>query len=133
MYLLDADVVSELRRVRAHRAALARLKCVDDSDLCLGALSIGEIELTREQDRTKAAGLQERLERVGGTLNVLPMDASAFRVFARMMHKRSETLIEDAMIAAIATVRGLIVVTRNVKDFAALDMRTLNPFKRLLQ
>ena len=44
------------------------------------------------------------------------------------MHRRSDDLIEDAMIAAIAVVHNLIVVTRNVRDFQQLGVRTLDPF-----
>jgi predicted nucleic acid-binding protein len=45
------------------------------------------------------------------------------------MHRRSDTLYEDAMIAAIALVHGLTVVTRNVKDFDGFGVALLNPFK----
>ena len=57
------------------------------------------------------------------------MDAETFRVWARLMHRRSETLYEDAMIAATAKRHDLIVVTRNVGDFAHFDVETFNPFE----
>ncbi len=57
------------------------------------------------------------------------MDASAFRTWAKLMHRRSDTLYEDAMIAAIAKVNGLVVVTRNVSDFANFEVALLNPFE----
>ena len=44
------------------------------------------------------------------------------------MHGRSDDLIEDAMIAAFADVHGLIVVTRNIRDFKKLGVKTLSPF-----
>ena len=59
---------------------------------------------------------------------VLPLDAHAFREWARIMHRRSDTLAEDAMIAAIARVHRLIVVTRNVGDFDQLGVELQNPF-----
>jgi predicted nucleic acid-binding protein len=45
------------------------------------------------------------------------------------MHRKSVHVIEDAMIAATATVHNLIVVTRNVRDFKDLGVQTLSPFK----
>ena len=56
------------------------------------------------------------------------MDAAIFREWARLMHRRSDTLHEDAMIAATARVHGLTVVTRNVSDFKGFDVPLLNPF-----
>jgi predicted nucleic acid-binding protein len=132
MYLLDTNVVSELRRPRPHGAVLAWLREVADSDVHLSAVTIGEvqagIEITREQDPGKAAEIEAWLDRVAETYNVLPMDARTFRRWACLMHGRSEQLIEDAMIAATAEVHKLIVVTRNVRDFKQFGLRTINPF-----
>lgn len=133
MYLLDTNVVSELRKPRPHGGVLAWLRSVDDKDLFLSAVTVGEIqagiELTREQDASKAAEIEAWLEQVAASYAVLPMDAAAFRAWARLMHRRSDTLIEDAMIAATAVVHGLTVVTRNVADFKAFGVLVLNPFK----
>lgn len=132
MCLLDTNVVSELRRVRPHGAVVAWLKSVSDTDLYLSAVTIGElqagIEITREEDPDKAAELEVWLEQVAGSYHVLPMDARAFRCWARLMHRRSDRLIEDAMIAATEEVHRLTVATRNVRDFEQLEARTLNPF-----
>lgn len=132
MYLLDANVVSELRRRRPHGAVLAWLEAADDKDLHLSAVTVGEIqagiEITREQDEAKAAEIEGWLDLVAQTWNVLDMDARTFRTWARLMHRKPDRLIEDAMIAATAVVHNLTVVTRNVKDFKTLGVRTLNPF-----
>jgi len=132
VYLLDTNVVSELRRPRPHGAILAWLREVAEADIHLSAVTLGEleagIEMTREQDPAKAAAIESWLEQVAQTYNVLPMDAGIFRAWARLMHRRSDDLIEDAMIAATAIVHDLTVVTRNVRDFDRLGVRTLNPF-----
>lgn len=131
-YLLDTNVVSELRRQRPHGAVVAWLQSLDDAQLFLSAVTLGEIqagiELTRAQDPQKAAEIEAWLELVADTYNVLPMDAAAFRAWARLMHRKSDTLCEDAMIAATAKVHGLTIATRNVVDFNALGVEVFNPF-----
>ncbi|RZJ60820.1 MAG: type II toxin-antitoxin system VapC family toxin [Acidovorax sp.] len=132
-YLLDTNIVSELRRQRPHGAVVAWLQSLDDTQLFLSAVTLGEIqsgiELTRDQAPQKAADIESWLERVAETYNILPMDAAAFRAWARLMHRKSNTLYEDAMIAATAGVNGLTVATRNVADFAALGVQVFNPFE----
>ena len=63
------------------------------------------------------------------TGQVLAMDAAVCREWAKFMHRRSATLVEDAFIAATASVHRLMVVTRNVRDFKTLGVDTLNPFE----
>jgi predicted nucleic acid-binding protein len=132
MYLLDTNVVSELRRVRPHGGLVAWLKTVGDEHLHLSAVTIGEIqagiEITREQDEGKASEIEGWLEQIAQTY-VIGMDALTFRSWARLMHRRPDGLIEDAMIASTAAVHNLTVVTRNVKDFEGMGVRTLNPFR----
>jgi toxin FitB len=86
------------------------------------------IEITREQDKGKAAEIETWLEQVAETYNVLSMDPRVFRSWARLMHHKPDRLIEDAMIAATAAVHGLTVVTRNIRDFEGLAVRTFNLF-----
>jgi predicted nucleic acid-binding protein len=133
MYLLDTNIVSELRKPRPHGGVVAWLRSTTDADLHLSAVTLGEvqagIELNRQQDASKASEIEAWLELVAQAYNVLPMDGATFRAWARLMHRRSDTLYEDAMIAATAAVHNLTVVTRNVTDFAKFDVRVLNPFK----
>jgi toxin FitB len=132
MFLLDSNVISELRRVKPHGAVLSWLRAAPEQDLHLSAVSLGEIqagiELTREQDPKKADALESWVEQVAALYNVLPMDAETFRIWARLMHRRSDTLYDDAMIAATAKRHQLTVVTRNVGDFAHFGVALLNPF-----
>jgi len=132
MYLLDTNVISELRRPRPHGAVVAWLQSVADSDLYLSAVTLGEIEagieLTRDQDPDKAGEIAQWADLVAASYNVLPMDAETFRRWARLMHRRSDTLYEDAMIAATAQQHQLIVATRNTSDFSHFDVEVFNPF-----
>ncbi|WP_411877261.1 type II toxin-antitoxin system VapC family toxin [Vulcanococcus limneticus] len=132
-FLLDTNVVSELRKPRPHGAVLAWLQSTDDADLYLASVTLGEIqagiEITRDQDPLKAEEIERWLDQLSGTFNLLPMDAAAFRCWAQLMHRRSDTLYEDAMIAAIARVHSLTVVTRNVGDFQEFGVVLVNPFE----
>ncbi len=132
MYLLDTNVVSELRKPRPHGAVIAWIQSVPDNELFISALTLGELqagaERTRQQDPEKAASIEAWIDRLSESYEVVPMDGSMFREWARLMDGRSDELLEDAMIAATARVRGLIVVTRNVRDFRPLVSKVLNPF-----
>ena len=132
MYLLDTNVVSELRKPKPHGAVVQWIQSVAEADLHISAVTIGEIqagiEVTREQDEPKAAEIEQWLDLVATAFNVVPMDAVAFRVWARLMHRSSDTLYEDAMIAAIAKVHKYTLVTRNVTDFKRFGVAVFNPF-----
>ncbi len=132
MFVLDTNVVSELRRRRPHPVLRAWLESVDQRNLHLSAVTIGEIqlgiEMTRRQDIAKASEIEAWLEEVLVAFTILTLDARTFRAWAKLMHGQSADLIEDAMIAATAQVHGLQVVSRNVRDFARLGVEVVDPF-----
>jgi predicted nucleic acid-binding protein len=132
MYLLDTNVISELRRPRPHGAVLAWLESVTEDHLHVSAVTLGEIqagiEITREQDADKAEEIEQWADMVAAAYNVLPLDGPTFRDWARLMHRRSDTLYEDAMIAATAKRHKLDDVTRNVADFSQFGVKLLDPF-----
>lgn len=132
-YILDTNVVSEFRKARPHGAVVAWLNAQPSSNLFLSTVTIGElqagIEHTRRQDRAKADELENWLSGLPAVYQCFPMDVACFREWARLMHGMSDTLSEDAMIAATARVHGLVVATRNERDFASFDVRIVNPFK----
>lgn len=133
MYLLDTNIVSELRRTKPHGAVVAWINRIDEADLYLSAVTLAEIqagiEITREQDTQKAEELTAWLDLVAQSYNILPMDSKTFRQWAKLMHRKSDTLYEDAMIAATAKTHHLTVVTRNIKDFKWFDVPLFNPFE----
>lgn len=132
MYLLDTNIISELRKPRPHGGVVAWLETISDEHLHLSAVTLGEIqagiEITREQDALKAAAIEAWVDQVANTYNVLPMDAATFRLWATLMHRQSNTVYEDAMIAATAMRHKLTVVTRNIRDFERFNVSTYNPF-----
>ena len=135
MYLLDTNIISELRRPKPHGAVLEWYKNITEEDLFISAVSIGEIqvgiELTRTQDKKKAEILEQWLQGISNIHNVLPMTGSTFRLWAKLMHSQTNTVREDAMIAATAIEKDLIVVTQNIKDFKRFKLQLLNPFEAL--
>ncbi len=133
MYLLDTNVVSELRRPKPHGAVLAWIAATDERMFAISAITIGEIqrgiEAAHEQDSVRARMIEVWLGQLMQSMSVLPLDGQCMIQWAKLMHRRPSHLIADAMIAATATVHGLIVVTRNVKDFELFPVKVLNPFE----
>jgi hypothetical protein len=132
-FLLDTNVISEMRKRKPHGAVVAWLSSLDADQVLICAVSLGKmqrgVERARGSDPKVASELETWLDKIASLYNVLPMDGAAFREWARLMERRSVTLSEDAMIAAIAREHGLTVATRDEADFAALGAAFYNPFK----
>ncbi|HEX7921370.1 MAG TPA: type II toxin-antitoxin system VapC family toxin [Bradyrhizobium sp.] len=131
-FLLDTNVISELRRSRPHGAVVAWLEAQQDESLHISAVTLGEIqagiELTRPQDPGRAAEIDAWADEVAEVWNILPIDGATYRLWAKLMHRRPDHLYEDALIAATARIHGLTVVTRNISDFENFDVPLFNPF-----
>jgi predicted nucleic acid-binding protein len=132
-YLLDTNVISELRKTRPHGAVVAWISTIEERKLFLSAVTFGElqvgIERARRQDPAKASEIERWIDWLPASYQVLPMDTACFREWGRIMDKRPPELLQDAMIAATARVHRLIVATRNERDFRQLAVQTFNPFK----
>jgi predicted nucleic acid-binding protein len=132
-YLLDTNVVSELRKPKPHGAVVAWIEKIPDESLYVSAVTLGEIqsgiEMTREQNAAKAEEIELWLDEVAQSYNVLAVDAAIVRRWGQLMHRRVDHHLEDALIAATALVRELTVATRNVDDFKPFGVAMVNPFK----
>jgi hypothetical protein len=137
MYLLDTNVVSELRKVRAGKAD-ARVALwadsVDAVDLFLSAITLQELEigvlLAECRDPKQGALLGVWFERCvlpAFARRVLSVDLAVARSSARL-HVPDPRPLRDLFIAATALVHGLTVVTRDVGDFESTGVPILNPW-----
>jgi len=131
-FLLDNNVISELRKNRTHGAVVAWRRSVPVHQLAIPAVVVAEIqtgiEITRKQNPSKAVELEGWLDRIMSYYTILPADGMIYREWARLMVGKSDDLSADAMIAATARIHGMAVVTRNVKDFASFRVQVFDPF-----
>jgi predicted nucleic acid-binding protein len=132
-YLLDTNVVSELRKPKPHGGVVAWLSALREEQVFLSAVTLGELQIgverTRRQDPDKAIEIEVWIDQLSESFQVLPMDAPAFREWGRLMVAQADHLIEDAMIAASARMHSLIVATRNERHFHQFEVQVVNPFQ----
>jgi predicted nucleic acid-binding protein len=132
-YLIDTNIISEIHKPKPHGAVVAWFKGLRDEQICLSAVTLGElqegIERTRKHDPVKAVAIETWVDEVEKSMTVLPMDARSFREAARMMVGKQEDLFYDVMIAVTARLYGLTVATRNEKDFVPMGVQIINPFR----
>ena len=132
-YLLDTNIISEVRKPRPHGGVLAWIQGLREDQLYISAVTIGElqrgVERARSKDKAKALAIESWLDQLENTSKVIPMNGTCFREWARLMEGKSDHLLEDAMIAATARVHALKVATRNEGDFDLFQVDVVNPFK----
>ncbi len=134
MYLLDTDVVSELRRRKPNQDALEWFLGLAPDQVFLSAVTVGEIqtgiEFARAKDASRAAELESWMGKLMDSQRVLPMDTAVFRVWGRLLYRRWDVRMTDAMIAATAVVHRLTVVTGDPESYDRLGVETLNPYEK---
>ena len=137
MYILDTNVVSELRKKQSGRAnphVIQWAETVATAQLYLSAVTIFEIEMGIQ--KVSLRGDQSERLRIwladhvmtAFAGRILSIDQHVAMLFAKMMVPTTRPY-RDALIAATAQYHGYIVVTRNTKDFARLPVQTLNPWE----
>lgn len=133
-YLLDTNVLRELGKTIPHKNVAAWLKSVDDADLAISALTVREItkgvaKLRKTKPET-AAALGATVKAIFDAFEerILPIDRAVATAWGEALGE-SEKHVDDTGLAATARVHGLIVVTRNVKDFDGRVVKVIDPFK----
>jgi toxin FitB len=140
MYLLDTNVVSELRKIRLGRADRHVARWADSqdaADLYISVITLQELEigvlLAERRDTAQGAVLRVWLnEHVLPAFSgrILIVDEAVARQSARL-HVPDPRPVRDGLIAATALVHGMTVVTRNVADFEPTGVAVLDPWKRI--
>ena len=138
MYLLDTNVVSELRKARAGKAdpnVVSWADSVNAGELYLSAISVQELEigvlLVERRDSIQGAMLRTWLNDhvlPAFAERILPVDTMVALRSARM-HVPDPHPVRDGLIAATALVHGMTIVTRNVDDFISTGVMVLNPWR----
>jgi hypothetical protein len=133
-YLLDTNVLSELRKgKRANAGLVAWMRDVAEDDLYLSVLVIGELRQGVESVRRRDVVTAARLERwLVGLVEahvdrILPLDVPICEVWGRLNVPDPLPAV-DGLLAATAIVHDLVLVTRNTRDVARTGVRTVNPF-----
>lgn len=133
-YLLDTNVVSELRKREPDRHVLAWYQTIPSAELFLSVLTIGEIRLGIERLRRKDGGRADLLEHWLRGLHaayqdhLIEVDARAAEQWGRLNGPDPLPVI-DGLLAASAKIRGWTLVTRNITDLSRSGASLLNPFQ----
>jgi toxin FitB len=133
-YLLDTNVVSELRKRNPDPRLLAWYEEVPSAELFLSVLTLGEVRLgverLRRKDESQAVLIDRWLTGLGRAYadRIVPVDVAIADKWARLCVPDPLPVI-DGLLAATAYVRNWTLVTRNTRDLARSGVRLLNPFE----
>lgn len=134
-FLVDTNVIAELRKgSRANPVVRGWYAALDTDAILLSVLTVGEIrrgiENVRRRDRPAARALERWLRRVVTDYGdrILPVDLVVAEEWGRL-NAPDPVPVVDGLLAATATVHGLTLATRNVKDVARTGVRLVNPFE----
>jgi predicted nucleic acid-binding protein len=131
-YLLDTNVISEVRKPKPHGAVLEWIASLRPQEIFVSSIALFElqsgVELTRRQDSGKAQEIERWIDVLCRLDNILPLDWQCFRLCAKLIDGQTPDLFADAMVAATARVHGLTVATRNTRDYRHFEVPVFNPF-----
>lgn len=132
-FLLDTNVISEVRRPRPSPSVAAWFAATPASVMFVSVMTMGEIrrgvEQLRPRDPGRAAQLDDWFADIGEHFRdrIVAVDIAVAQAWGRRQAAEPQGNV-DGLIAATALVRGWTVVTRNVRDFERSGVPTLNPF-----
>jgi toxin FitB len=134
-YLLDTNVLREMH-LRGHKNVRMWLATIDDSELCISALTIKEIQegIAREHARRPTQQTLDAQDRLDALVQVyrdriIPIDREIATEWGRLVGRKTKHN-DDMALAATARVKGLVLVTRNVADFQGRGVEVIDPFKK---
>lgn len=141
MYLLDTNVVSELRKASANKAdanVVNWAKAISATEMYISVITVMELELgillVERKDVRQAKALREWLNKkvIPSFINrIIPFDVPEALCCASL-HSPNPKSERDAMIAATASVHNMTVVTRNINDFKEAGVNLINPWDKVL-
>jgi toxin FitB len=134
-YLLDTNVISELRKKQPERRVVSFLSSTNSASVFLSVLSLGELHKGASLKRSIDYGISQQLIawidgiEVSFADRILGVDAAISKVWGDLSAKRSRPAV-DTLIAATALVHNLTFVTRSTRDVGDIPhLKTLNPWK----
>jgi hypothetical protein len=132
-YLLDTNVLSETRKKRADAGVIAFLQAAEASSLYVSVLTLGELRKgvakKMREDESEAKRLADWVDGLEYSFadRILGIDAATARLWGDWSSERPRPVV-DTLLAATAVLRGLTLVTRNIRDVRGLSVKLLNPW-----